>query len=159
MPTAGILLGVDIQGLDAMKNRLVGLRDAPERVARQAQGDLAEQIWEALVTLTPKWSGRARASWMLLVGRTATVSDTPPATNLPDTISVSRERQHRLGNYREARNLAIEILWVSSFLPYMRKLNEGWSPQASAHFVERAVNRVVLGSGLVVKMRGFEGIL
>lgn len=79
---------------------------------------------------TPVDTGRARWGWMCSIGRPA-LSAPPPgqysmaAARAADTFTVSAVSGR-------------DPLYVANNVPYIHRLNEGWSKQAPARFVELA---------------------
>ena len=83
----------------------------------------------AVVMATPVDTGRARANWL-------------PSLNAPRFDSIEETDFERA--MREARFTADSagrgsILFLSNNLPYIGRLNDGWSEQAPAGFVQIAV--------------------
>lgn len=78
---------------------------------------------------TPVKSGRARANWNIAVN-TVDRSITQD-TNQPDYISEAKEATTDLK--------VTDTINISNNLPYIRRLNNGYSKQAPASFVEKAV--------------------
>lgn len=83
---------------------------------------LALEIWNNLVETTPVASGRARANWVISSGGEA--AELPPG-------EYSRPALPRIPRFME--------LYIVNPLDYVKFLNQGWSSQAPALFVESAV--------------------
>lgn len=84
-----------------------------------------------LVLSTPVDTGRARSNWLVGIDgpRRETVGAMPTSTAIAraqDAIEASRSGQS---------------IWISNNLPYIGRLNDGYSAQAPAGFVERAILR------------------
>lgn len=116
-----------------------------ERLSGAIEGlvsDVAEEIGRVLVPATPVDTGFARANWR-------------PALNAPPLIPVTRNdptgsatisriavvaRQYRVG----------DTFYLTNNAPYISLLNRGSSPQATAGFVARSVQR---GTAVAVSRR------
>ena len=83
---------------------------------------LAIEIWNNLVDTTPVASGRARANWV--IGPNEYAEELPPG-------NYGRPTLPRIPRFME--------LYIVNPLDYVRFLNEGWSNQAPALFIESAV--------------------
>jgi len=86
--------------------------------------------WGRIVELTPFDTGRARASWRIRKTKPRdSVGVKPPGSyGMPTTPKVPK---------------GAPILYIVNGLPYIKRLNEGWSEQAPAGFVEMAVAEVL----------------
>lgn len=106
------------------------------RALTQAPQALILEIDKELRRTTPVDVGNARANWVPSVG-------TPHTGGATRRGSGSAERAAGV-----TAVLAYELdqgpLYVSNGVPYIRRLNDGWSKQAPALFVEAAVD-VALG--------------
>lgn len=70
--------------------------------------------------------GTARRSWRIDVGRPR--DEAPPRNDPLATLASARPN---------------DVIWVSNPQPYMEQLNNGWSLQAPAGFVEEVIGNVV----------------
>lgn len=83
---------------------------------------LVLQIWENLMESTPVASGRARANWG--ISSTGEVTELPPGNYpRPSTPVIPRFME----------------LFITNPIDYMQYLNDGWSDQAPALFIEHAL--------------------
>lgn len=85
----------------------------------------------AVVIATPVDTGRARSNWQVEIGQAA--------DGVVDAIDKSGQGAITAGartiqSYRNGSSINI-----TNNLPYIERLNDGWSAQAPAGFVERAV--------------------
>lgn len=85
---------------------------------------VALDIYGTLKVVTPVDTGRARANWHMDID-TPTVRIVEPGQDTSPNIS-----QYKIG----------QTVFVSNNLPYIRRLNDGWSSQAPAGFVEAAID-------------------
>lgn len=99
---------------------------ADERIKRMA-GD----ILVGVVTETPVDTGQARSNWNLAIG------ETDYSTTSGNSDSIGRG----LGKLSVSEILGQPVI-ISNSLPYIVRLNEGWSQQAPAKFVEKVVANV-----------------
>lgn len=101
----------------------------------------------AVIVATPVDTGRARANWQ--VGLDAPVlaeRDTEGPNPGPYIAAAEREIQRYDGS-------ANKEIWLTNNLPYIGRLNDGWSAQAPAMYVQQAVAagvRSVQGARLLV---------
>ena len=106
----------------------------PGIVARK----LALDIFGDVLARTPVDTGRARSNWKVSIGA-------PDFTELEtlgngigaDGLQVLQAR-HILQGFR-----GNAVIYITNGLPYIERLNEGWSKQAPAGFVEASVLRNV----------------
>jgi hypothetical protein len=82
-----------------------------------------------IILATPVKSGRARANWNISVNRIDLT--TSADTILRDIVSRVKEAT---ANFKVA-----DVFNLTNNLPYIRRLNDGYSKQAPASFVEKAV--------------------
>lgn len=101
----------------AYKNKVVDTQE--KRVRATALAILAD-----LTLQTPVDTGRARANWL-------------PSFGSPRTTTVEADggiSQINFGGWKLGTSI-----FISNNLPYIRRLNEGWSKQAPASFVDKIV--------------------
>lgn len=117
-----------------------------ERATAQMVASLAAEIVHELVVATPVDTGWARSNWIPYVGAVPvapvgskdSVSGSRPGVAAATLLTSYRFRQ---GNITIANNV-----------PYIGLLNDGWSRQAPAGFVEAAVQKAASRFvGVVVK--------
>lgn len=83
---------------------------------------LVLEIWENLMDRHPVASGRSRANWD--ISETGTARELPPGQyGLPPTPSIPR----------------FDELFIVNPIDYVQYLNEGWSQQAPALFIETSL--------------------
>ena len=116
------------QKLDNLARQIeVGTKDMMRRVALD--------IDSALVLTTPVDTGRARSNWQVSIGKTAF-----------GTVDQPMSPSEAIGNAKaELSKLrdSDDKIHITNNLPYIQRLNEGWSPQQPAGFVDQAVMTVV----------------
>lgn len=88
---------------------------------------VALKVDKELAATTPVDTGRARANWL-------------PSLNTPDTRTVEPNQKPEIGPVLSAYKIQDTIL-ISNNLPYIQRLNDGWSKRAPAGFVESAIAR------------------
>lgn len=83
----------------------------------------------AVVQATPRKIGRAKGNWIASINRPhrGTTRQLERTNNTPAINDIKRPC----------------VSYLSNNLPYIERLNEGWSDQAPAGYVEKAVNAVV----------------
>jgi hypothetical protein len=111
---------------------------------------------QAVVVATPVDTGRARSNWLVEVDAPAAGTREPyvPGSKLGtgerDNLQGALDQGAGVvGRFDVKRNQSIHI---TNNLPYIQRLNDGWSAQAPAGFVEAAVQaavRAVRGSKIL----------
>lgn len=100
-------------------------------------GMLADQ---AIVAATPFKNGQAKANWLTSINE--------PETRINDNASTF----DRSGSYSLALAKSVtdgyplnELpdLWIVNNLPYIGRLNDGWSAQAGSKYIETAIDQAV----------------
>lgn len=99
-----------------------------------------------LITVTPVDTGRARYGYFCSVG---TPSQTVPPEGDYSTPPDANARANEMGNYT-----IDNTLYITNRVPYIGRLNNGWSKQAPARFVERAVARTELAVNQYLQSKG-----
>lgn len=108
---------------------------------------------QAIVTGTPVDTGRARSNWQTTINVAATdVIDTyAPGhdgnTGAENAQAAIRQAEAVISGYTSG-----EEIKITNNLPYIQRLNDGYSAQAPAHFVEDALaeaERVVRNGRIV----------
>lgn len=94
---------------------------------------------------TPRDTGWARANWMPSIG--APFLDTF-ASSVRDPTPAQVTGQQARQQAAEAKLLRYDIemgaIFTTNNVPYINRLNEGWSAQAGTAFVQRAVGRALM---------------
>lgn len=103
---------------NAYKNKVIGTIEKKVRA-------VALIVDSELAITTPIDTGRARANWL-------------PSLNTPDTRKVEPGQKADINAAINAYKIADTIL-ISNNLPYIRRLNDGYSKQAPAGFVDAAI--------------------
>jgi len=98
-------------------------------------------IDQAVVLATPVDSGRARANWLVSVDGPAQKTIPPYApgkggsTGGANAQAAIQQGQAAVAGYK----FNSKAIHITNNLPYIGRLNEGWSAQAPAKFVEQAI--------------------
>lgn len=104
----------------AYKTKVIGTLEKTVRA-------VALVVDETLVNTTPVDTGRARSNWN-------------PSLNTPDGTIVEPDHKKPIAPVAAAYKITDTIL-ISNNLPYIKRLNEGYSKQAPAGFVDAALER------------------
>jgi len=143
---------------------VASLRVFGQRIAKVAKGmeaklnrkmiGMAITIEQTLVLATPVDTGRARANWQVTL-------DTPAKTEVSSSggnaqVGFVRDEAGRFAKrYPSAQETIARAMgtlthrrpeqniFISNNVPYIGRLNEGWSAQAPAGFIEQAVQAAV----------------
>lgn len=99
--------------------------------------ELAINVTAELIERTPVDTGWARANWIPALRMPSTAGGSS-AGGSADTIAQEAGQSEIL-----AFKLADGAIFVSNGVPYIARLNAGWSDQAPAGFVEAAIDKVV----------------
>lgn len=102
----------------AYKNKVIGTLEKTVRAVTLV-------VDKTLADTTPVDTGRARANWL-------------PSLNAPDTRQVEAGQKEDVGPVLASYRIK-DTIYISNNLPYIRRLNDGWSKQAPAGFVDRAL--------------------
>jgi len=90
---------------------------------------------QAVVLSTPVDTGRARSNWIAQIG------------SAPDTIieSYGESPQGALDQAAQVISgyTSGQVIHIVNNLPYIQRLNDGYSPQAPAGFVEKSIQSAV----------------
>lgn len=99
----------------------------------------------AVVLSTPVDTGAARSNWQVTLTNPAEGTRPPlvagegGSTGAQNSSAVLLEGQQRVGGF----TLSAGTINLTNNLPYIQRLNEGWSKQAPSNFVETAVQNAV----------------
>ena len=119
-----------------MGTRFEVLAELDETVAKTCV-ELAVNVTAELIERTPVDTGWARANWIPSLGAPSTAGGTATGGGA-DTIAQESGQAEVLGF-----KLEHEAIYVTNNAPYIGRLNDGWSDQAPAGFVEAAIDKVV----------------
>lgn len=87
----------------------------------------------AVVLATPVDTGRARSNWQVDLNRAPDGTLPEPASPAEGAARATAEAKEKAAAYKTG-----DVLHITNNLPYIGRLNEGWSAQAPAGFVEEA---------------------
>lgn len=134
-----------------MSGTLGGFANNMRRISLQITGNVERAVRQAaiaadqaIVVATPVDTGRARSNWLVSVNtpRTDTIPPYSPGTkgstsgsNVQGALAQGRSA---VSGYREGMTI-----YITNNLDYIGKLNSGWSAQAPAGYIERAVDAAV----------------
>jgi len=114
--------------------------------ADTVQEQLAARIDESLVKGTPVDTGRARSNWLVSNGA-PTIDEIEPyfpgdKLGIGETDNAEEAINH--GKEIIAQHPSGEVISISNSVPYIERLNDGWSKQAPALFVELAIQEGIV---------------
>ncbi|MDH3375357.1 MAG: HK97 gp10 family phage protein [Gammaproteobacteria bacterium] len=120
----------------------MGWKNPPTKYTRAARKDVekatrrtAFQLLRELIIISPVDSGRFVANWVVGLGKANPISTT--STDKPKSTTLQREAP-AIRRFKVRQR----SIWLSNNLPYAGRLNEGWSSQAPANFVQKAIAKV-----------------
>lgn len=114
------------------------LADRIERAADRAVRTASLQILSQVTILTPVDTGRARANWIVSIG-------SPAQIEKPWTGSAGGAASSAINEGTKAIVGASfgPTVYVQNNIPYISRLNNGWSRQAPAGFVEKSIDSAI----------------
>jgi hypothetical protein len=114
-------------------------------IAKELTGEISQEVRklgividQGVVIKTPVRDGFAKASWLVGIGSAPTAVDA--GQDLTGASTVQRNNSV-IGNYPTN---ALPDLWIVNNRPYMVRLNNGWSEQVGAFYIEEVIDRAVL---------------
>lgn len=116
------------------------LSDKVDSASSQLAVEVAITIISELAYKTPVDTSKALSSWFVTLGS--------PSTNVGKAYFVGEEGSTRNSSAAEtiknAKNIlatkkAGQVIYLTNNQPYIKRLNEGYSKQQAAGFVERAI--------------------
>lgn len=102
-----------------------------EEDAAKVNRENAISAFQIVSIKTPVYTGNARWNWWCSVGS--------PSGKYEEHKGLSIDTSRALTFEGVTIN---DVLYVSNSTPYIKRLNEGWSRQAPARFVEMAVEEI-----------------
>jgi len=104
-------------------------------------GMLADQ---AIVAATPFKDGQAKANWLMSINEPETrINENTSTFNASGSYSIDLARTVTESYPSDS----LPVLWIVNNLPYIQRLNEGWSAQAGSKYVETAIAQAVSYGG------------
>lgn len=107
-----------------------------ERFTAQLMTQIAYEVVAVLVETTPVDTGWARANWVPRVG-------SPQLNPVGSRTAVSQSDQAQGLASLAAFTLDRGSIFVTNNVPYIRRLNAGWSKQAPAGFIQSSIFRAL----------------
>lgn len=91
---------------------------------------------QAVVSATPVDTGRARSNWIVSINVKVDTVREPLAPGVAATGPAIAEGQKIALTYKPGDS----AVYIQNSVPYIKRLNEGWSKQAPANFISKAVH-------------------
>lgn len=112
----------------------------PEQRSNELSKRAATVILTDLVAVTPVDTSKAISNWQVSLGSPSHIILPPYVPGKGgSTALASKDAALAVGKQIIEAKGPEQALFISNALPYIRRLNEGWSKQAPAGFVERAI--------------------
>jgi len=114
---------------------------------------IALAILSEVVVQTPVDTGRARSNWVVSLGHMAEEPPFPPYAPGEDgsTASANSTAAIQLGMAAMSDREPEQDIFITNNLPYIGRLNEGYSPQAPANYIQNAIQfGIAAGSNIKV---------
>jgi hypothetical protein len=107
--------------------------EVPAKV-RQVQQKIGLQALRGVVNKTPVDTGRARGNWQTTLG--------DPATGTLDTTDPGGNQTIARGSNTVTTADPFSVIWLSNNLPYIERLEDGYSQQAPSGMVSTTVTEI-----------------
>lgn len=95
---------------------------------------IAIEVFRRIILGTPVRSGRARGNWQASISSPKLTSI--DALDKTGQVTISRMRSE-VASWNPEDELPA---FITNNLPYIKRLNEGWSKQAPANFIEQVIS-------------------
>lgn len=118
----------------------LSIKDDMQKEVNKEARVVSIHILNGLTILTPVDTGRARGNWFLDINRSNRTIDGERRSTQAVAEGVSKIQSAVTFSYPE--------IVLSNNLPYIERLNDGWSEQTPKKFVETEIDRVVNARGL-----------
>ena len=126
-------------GLADYAKRIKNIRDQVPGAADLAKKETAKAVLKALVTYTPVDTGQAISNWRVGIGRPEVETRGALAPGVKgSTAGANRSQAYEVGARLIDSAAPGQTVFISNHLPYIGRLNDGYSGQAPAGFVELA---------------------
>lgn len=121
-----------------------GIDKLPERIRAytvRKQNDYGQAVHEKVVSNTPVDVGTARSNWVIRIGRPFDLiyKAYAPGSHLGVGETANRAAALRQAAAQLGGNKSGQPIYITNNVPYIRRLNDGWSRQAPANFVQRSI--------------------
>lgn len=124
-----------VKGLEQFEGTLRGFIQAlPQEHVATVQRAVSLQVLDGVVRGTPVDTGRARGNWQTTIGEVA--SGEVEITDKDGGATIAR------GAGALAALPDFAVVYVSNNVPYIERLEDGWSQQAPAGMVASTLERV-----------------
>jgi hypothetical protein len=122
-------------------------------VGKELEAELLDAAFIFLVNVaqdTPKDTGRAQGNWRTSQGKTPKFgilkrrgAGASIAAGTRTIKSVGKQLKNSIARGGKGR---VPNVFVTNALPYIGRLNAGWSPQADPGYIDEIFNRAIQGS-------------
>lgn len=114
------------------RGRFIKLGEGIEKRARANAIKMASMILQSVVIATPVDTGHARANWQVGI-------DGEPSEELAQEDKTG-QATISAGNAVLQTKQPGQTIHIANNVPYIKRLNEGWSAQAPSGYIEKAIN-------------------
>lgn len=140
----------------ALAKFIEGKADKVKDVAHELKQEAATAMLVHLVRETPVDTSQALSNWQIGNG-VPVIAEIPPYVRglRGSTAGASQDAAIAEGKERIARSKPGEPIYLSNLLPYIRRLNNGWSKQHPGGFVQSAmmIGRELIRTVRLVRLR------
>jgi hypothetical protein len=119
---------VAVSNLASFNAGVLAFAQGNERTFRTIRNKVGLQGLAGLTLKTPVLTGRARANWQ--------VSEGDPAQGDVENVDPTGGETISDGNGKIARAATYGVLYITNNLPYIERLENGWSRQAPGGMLE-----------------------
>ena len=131
---------------DIIANELIGISKIIEKNGTNIVRKMGVGILQSVIYATPHDTGKARANWQVTLKR-------------PTNKQLKKKDKDGGATIAKGERIAIGFklndgsIWISNNVPYINRLNNGWSDQAAPGYIERAVENVSFTGGRTPLLR------
>lgn len=110
-------------------------------IAKEVQKTLVIEIYKRIVLTTPVLTGRARRNWTPTIGTPSNFSTEDVAGVLLTGAPVTQDEKSRIKSVISTLNALPlgQTVWISNNLPYIRRLDNGYSQKAPSGITEVSI--------------------
>jgi hypothetical protein len=128
-----------------LANRMQTLAERVPLSGNRVAVQVATALEQQLVVETPVDTSKALSNWQVATGEQPQAPIPPYFAGLQgSTRASSAEAAINAANAALRAKKPGSSVWVSNLLPYIQRLNQGWSKQAPAGYVDAAIIKAQL---------------
>lgn len=114
-----------------------------ERLAERVIIKITLDVTANLIETTPVDTGWARANWVPAIGSKFEADLSKVKATVAGATAAAATQQGAIAAVAVGYKLAMGRVFISNNVPYINRLNDGWSNQAPKAFVQRAIVKAI----------------